>query len=579
LWAAGAAVLGLLGCTLPQTRLQSADDDADRYGLKTVGDVTEVGNADPVPLGCVGLVEGLDGTGAPPTPDNYRTMLENDLRKALKEDDLHKAGVKSVREYLESNDRALVVVTASIPPGANAGDPIDVEVTLPPRSRAKSLRGGYLRFCRLFEYEYTKNLSPDYPGSNVALPGHCRAVAEGSVLVGMGEGDESAKVRHGRVWAGGRVKAPNPLLLLLKAGMQQARLAAVVADRVNEAFRGAPGAGTGPGLAEAHNKEGVQLRVPAAYHLNLPRYLRVVRMIPLQDGSAAEHATADPRPYRRRLAEDLRNPARTVETALRMEALGPETAPTLKAALTDEDPLVRFCAAEALAYLGSSAASDELVAAVVKQPMLRAFALTALASLDDAASRLKLRELLTTSTDDETRYGAFRALRALDEHDLMVRGELLNDSFWLHRVASDAQPLVHISSTKRAEIVLFGETPTFKPPLAFLAGEFAVTATENDDHCIVTRFPLNGEAVRRQCSLKLEQVLRTMADLGGTYPEAIMLLQQAHDGGCLSCRVVCDALPQAVTVQELDAAGKSGDLRLLNSPRDLGATPTLFERP
>jgi hypothetical protein len=262
-----------------------------------------------------------------------------------------------------------------------------------------------------------------------------------------------------------------------------------------------------------------------------------------------------------------------------MEALGPETAPTLKAALTDEDPLVRFCAAEALAYLGSSAASDELVAAVVKQPMLRAFALTALASLDDADSRLKLRELLTTSTDDETRYGAFRALRALDEHDLMVRGELLNDSFWLHRVASDAQPLVHISSTKRAEIVLFGETPTFKPPLAFLAGEFAVTATENDDHCIVTRFPLNGEAVRRQCSLKLEHVLRTMADLGGTYPEAIMLLQQAHDGGCLSCRVVCDALPQAVTVQELDAAGKSGDLRLLNSPRDLGATPTLFERP
>src|SRR6202011_837777 len=123
---------------------------------------------------------------------------------------------------------------------------------------------------------------------------------------------------------------------------------------------------------------------------------------------------------------------------------------------------------------------EELGKAVVKQPMLRSFALTALASLDESVSRFQLRELLTTSADDETRYGAFRALRALDENDPLVQGEFLNDSFWLHRVAPDAPPLAHVSTTRRAEIVLFGETPTLKPPFSFLAGQFAVTATPGD---------------------------------------------------------------------------------------------------
>ena len=81
----------------------------------------------------------------------------------------------------------------------------------------------------------------------------------------------------------------------------------------------------------------------------------------------------------------------------------------------------------------------------------------------------------------------------------------------------------------------------------------------------------------QQCSLKLEDLLRTMAAEGALYPDAVELLQQAHRCDCLSCKVRSDALPQAVTVFDLAKAGKNGE-NLLNpdgevvaAPQDLGS--------
>ncbi len=578
LWGAllGSALLGVVGCTGPQTRLQSGEEtDVERYGVKTIGDVTTVGNAEPLALGTVGLVVGLEGTGGEPANSNYRTNLE---------DDLSREKIKDIKKELANPNHALVVVTALLPPGAAVGDPIDVEVALPPQAgKATSLRGGYLRECTLYNYDYTKHLDPNYGGSNLALKGEKCAKCEGAVLVGLGEGDEAARLKQGRIWSGGRCLKANPLRLLMNAGYQQARVTSVVADRITEAFRGGPADTPDGSTAKANDNLSVELHVPPGYKLNLPRFLRVVRFIPLE-GSPDQPGDKDGdiRSYRQKLAADLLDPARTVTSALRLEALGQESIPALKAALQSAHPLVRFCAAESLAYLGSPAGGEELGRAVAKQPMLRAFGLTALASLDESVSHFQLHDLLTTSTDDVTRYGAFRALRALDDHDPMVQGDRLNDSFWLHRVAPDTAPLVHYSTTRRAEIVLFGEEPTMKPPFSFLAGEYAITATADDDRCTVSRFPHRGGVERKQCSLKLEDVLRTMAAEGALYPDAVELLQQANRCDCLSCRVRSDALPQAVTVFDLAKAGKNGenllspDGEVVAAPQDLGATPTLF---
>jgi hypothetical protein len=304
--------------------------------------------------------------------------------------------------------------------------------------------------------------------------------------------------------------------------------------------------------------------------------LRVIRLIPMRETQASRLA------YRRRLEEQLLDPARAVTTALRLEALGQDSIPTLKRGLTSEHPLVRFCSAEALAYLGSPSCGEELARMVEQQPALRAFSLTALASLDEAVCHVELRRLLA-SPSPETRYGAFRALRALDEQAEAVQGDHLNDSFWLHRVAPNSLPLVHLA-TNRAEVVLFGEDALLLPPFPILAGEFTVTANKGDERCTITRTSLRHGKSKVQCSLKLEEVLHKLAEMGGTYSDAVEVLRKADHFQCLSCRLAVDALPQATSVYDLAKAG-AGDPELLkthpeilNAKADFGATPNLFQK-
>jgi hypothetical protein len=570
LTALAVALLGLCGCitTEPEARLQS-DEDGDRdkdVHVQTIGDATTVANAEPVAISGVGLVTGLFGTGGGTPPGGFRGMLEDYLRKKR---------VENIKELLASPDNAMVLVSALIPAGARKGDPIDVEITLPQGSKVSSLRGGYLTECALYNYSSVRQINPNSTHVDRPLIGHQLARAEGPLLVGFGDGDEGARVKQGRIWGGARVEIDRPFWLSLNSDQQYARVSMKVAERINETFQG-PYRSPSSTLAEAKTKEVVYLRVAPQYQLNLARYLRVIRFIPLQEAAQAGAS------YRRKLEEDLLDPSRTITTALRLEALGTDSIAALKKGLQSNHALVRFAAAEALAYLGCPACGEELAKLAAEEPMLRAYCLTALASLDEAVCHLQLRELLS-STSPETRYGAFRALRTLDDRDEFIRGELLNDSFHLHQVAHGSLPLVHISTSRRAEIVVFGDDPYLEPPFSFMAGpEFTVTAGDDDEHCTISRFSLQRGAKRKQCSLKLADVLRTLAELGGGYPDAVELLHQAERTKCLSCQVAVDALPEAPSVVQLAQAGRNGnqkntDGEILNARAEFGATPNLFQ--
>jgi len=112
---------------------------------------------------------------------------------------------------------------------------------------------------------------------------------------------------------------------------------------INDVFQ--DGGRTGPtnAIACAHKDQGVLVRVPPQYRLNMPRFLRVVRLIPHQplprmkvqtrrrwprnrQPSPKPEAVAKPevsgRPYRQQLADDLLDPARTIVAALRLEGAG-----------------------------------------------------------------------------------------------------------------------------------------------------------------------------------------------------------------------------------------------------------------
>jgi flagellar basal body P-ring protein FlgI len=568
-WVCSTVLLAMVGCATLQTRLQK-DDDADHekeVKVQTIGDMSVPTGTQSAMVYGVGLVVGLEGTGGTP-PGPYRTMLEEDLRKRRFE---------HVKELLESKDVAMVLVSAAVPAGSHKGDPLDVIVTVPRESRVTSLRGGRLLTCDLYEYTTRKALDPNTQSLDRTLRGHVVARAEGQLQVAHGQNESATVFREAHIWGGASSLVTRPFYLYLNKENQNAQLAKIMAERINGTLHGSfRMAGTEAAVAEKRTY--IILSVPPQYRLNHPRYLRVVRLIPMLQSDAQLIA------YRRQLEAQLLDPSKTVVAALRLEALGPDSISTLTTGLKSDHPLVRFTSAEALAYLGSPACGEELSRTVEQQPALRAFCLTALASLDEAVCHVELRRLLE-SPSVETRYGAFRALRALDESEEAVQGELLNESFWLHHVAPGTVPLVHLTTSRRPEIVLFGDDVSLTPPFSILAGgEFAVTAGVNDDHCTITRISMRNGKSTKQCSLKLDDAIRTLAALGGGYSDALEVLRHADRQQCLNCKVAVDALPQATSVIDLAKAG-AGDPELLRTHPEIvaardefGATPNLFSR-
>ena len=81
------------------------------------------------------------------------------------------------------------------------------------------------------------------------------------------------------------------------------------------------------------------------------------------------------------------------------------------------------------------------------------------------------------SRDPALRYGAFIALRLADENNPAVRGLLVNNSYWLHRVAPESTGMIHLISDRRCEIVLFGDDVKFRGEFTLPVGsEFTVHA-------------------------------------------------------------------------------------------------------
>ncbi len=558
----------LVGCTRQQLRLQSDDGEKkdEKAGkVKTIGNVTTVFGMVPVRVYGVGVVTGLAGKGGEPEPGEFRRMAIHYLKTE---------GIEDPVAFLATGDAAVVQVSAEIPPGAQDNAKVDVTVELPPRDKTVSLQGGVLQEVELREYADVNQLLGQGSGPNVRR-GKVLMKAAGPVLVGLGDVGEKAadRARHGRIWLGGKVLHDRTLALLLTKDNQTVDKARTVAERINESFYG-PYRGTVRGMAEAKNNTTITLRVPPRYRHNLERYLRVVRQMPLRESPGGRAR------YQKDVAKQLLEPATTLVAALRLEALGKDAIDDLKLGLAHEHPLVRFCSGEALAYLGDAACARPLAELIEAEPKFRAYGLAAMASLDAAICHIKLRELLA-SNSAETRYGAFRALRELDANDEAVVGEFLNHAYYLHVVAPGSRPMIHVSSVRRAEIVLFGEEPQLVPPFTLEAGpEFTVVASVSEDRCMLGRFSASAGVHREPCSLRVEDVIRTLAGMGASYADVVDLLQRAASSQSLSCPLAVDALPRATAVYNLALDGIRDQLEAEAEDNvDLGGLPSLFAIP
>jgi hypothetical protein len=542
---------------------------SNRYNTRVetplIGEYTTFAGLTAIKIEGVGLVAGLRGTGGNPAPSPLRTALLEDLKRR---------NVRNPNEILKSPDTALVYLRAFLPPLLEKGETIDVQVWIPESAEATSLEGGWLMEAYLSEQAFV-------PGKG-QLTGHHYARAKGPILtaaVGENKKDTPALVRRGLVLGGGSVMRERELSIYLRNDFRSIRNAMRIAEAISRRFHDFDKHGLQQPMAVAKNDQRIPLLVHPKYKNNFPRYLQVIRHLAFREQPTARRLRMQ------RLKDELQIPEKSEQAALQLEGIGSEAIPVLKAGLSSPLLECRFHAATALAYLGETDGVDVLAEAARTEPAFRVFALAALSVIDDADAHIALRKLMKEASM-ETRYGAFRALWVLDKNDPFIQGEIIKvmggkTGYMLHEVDTQSEPLVHVTTRTRPEIVLFGADQKFTTPLYLTAGKnIMITAQAGSPTASVRRFSPNQPDERRDVPLTVADVIRAASELDATYPDVVQMLTEAARQHNLQGRFAHDALPEAGRMYErpvpTDGPPPKGS-RKTRIGRD-HSTPNLFQQ-
>lgn len=526
------AVLLLSGCT-SQLLMNSSDvqdaktlaelepePDPQDNGVLLVKDVSVPWGLNHIVLEGVGLVTGLDKTGSDPPPSPQRTALISDMQTYE---------VKNPNMVLASPETALVLVRCLLPPGVQKGDRCDVEVRVPSKSETVSLRSGWLMRSRLRETAVL---------DNALHSGHVEGLAEGRVLVdAVFDGDQDKiKETRGRVMGGGVALTSRPIGLVVQSEQHSIRTSSQIGAVINARFH-TYDRGVKRGVATPKRDNFVELEVHPHYKHNLVRYVRIVQNITLGESPSDRIRRLE------QLERKLLEPATSAAAALQLEAVGKEAVRILKKGLASGDSEVRFYSAESLAYLDEATAADVLADTARNMPAFRWHAIAALSVMDQVGAYEALAKLFHVPSA-ETRYAAFRALRAKNPLDPVVRGQSFGDQFTYHTLDTTGPALIHLSRSRVPEIVVFGQDLELRPPAFLYAGTKIMLKDAGGDRIKVSRFAAGEEDRQQVCSKQLDDVVRTIVEVGGSYDEIAQCLLEAKRKEYLEARVVVDALPR-----------------------------------
>jgi flagellar basal body P-ring protein FlgI len=560
LWCVWITLAGCSALSTPTPHAQPVEEtDAAKSSTNLVGDIARPYGLLPVAVEAVALVTGLNGTGSDPAPCPQRSALLEEMQSR---------GVHNPGALLTSKNTSMVLVHGVLPPGVQKGDHFDVEIRIPARSDTTSLRGGYLLEADLREMAVLDD--------NRVHRGKPLGLAQGPVMVDPAADAKNDRVAlgRGRVLGGGVALKSRDLGLALKPGHQAVTNSARIATAVNKRFYTSP-KGVQVGVAKAKTDKYVELTVHQRYKDNINRYVHVVCAIVMQETETEQMERIT------RLQDGLLDPRTACEAALQLEAIGPQpqTLETLRKGLQSKDLEVRFYAAEALAYLDQREAAQPLGTIARDEPAFRVFALTALSAMADYTAYEQLRDLLSVPSD-ETRYGAFRALWAMNAKDPLVAGQRLGDQFSYHLLDTGGPPMIHVTHNRRPEVVLFGRDQRFLTPLAANAGHHIMVTSISPEEIAVSKFSVNQADQKRVVSTRVDEVIRAIVELGGAYPDVVQVLQEAKAANALSSRFKVDALPEPGRTYERVSQGDAGHA----TPADASSTtptplvPDLFSK-
>ena len=501
--------------TLAELAPESRDDD-----VLLVKDVSVPWGLNYLTLEGVGLVTGLAKTGSDPPPSPQRTSLISDMQTYE---------VKNPNMVLSSAETSLVLVRGFLPPGVRKGDRYDVEVRIPSRSETASLRGGWLMRARLREAAILEN---------ALRTGHVEGLVEGQVLIDAVFEGNTDKVREtrGRVLGGGVALTSRPIGLAVKSEQHSIRTSSQAGAAINARFH-TYDRGIKRGVATPKRDNFIELEVHPRYKHNLVRYVRIIQNIAVTESPTERIRRLE------QLERKLLEPATSATAALQLEAIGKEAVRILRKGLTSSDAEVRFYAAEALAYLDEAAAADVLAETARTMPAFRWHAIAALSAMEHVGAYDALASLFHVPSA-ETRYAAFRALRAKNPLDPLVRGQSFSDQFTYHTLDTTGPTMIHLSRSRVAEIVLFGQNLDLRPPAFLYAGKNILLKEADEGRIKVSRFAVGEDDRHHFCTTKLDDVIRTIVQIGGGYDEVVECIQEAKRKDYLEPRVVVDALPR-----------------------------------
>ncbi|MBR4834928.1 MAG: flagellar basal body P-ring protein FlgI [Thermoguttaceae bacterium] len=491
------------------------------------------------------LVRGLNGTGADEPPSTYQQLVLQDLQRDVDQK-------RTAKSQIASLDTAIVLLETIVPPGARVGDRLDVTLTLQPGSEATSVQGGFVRDAELYQYM----------AADVIRRGYKLGVVDGFVTLDPDLVAKKSPVayKQGKIVGGARVARSRPIWLELKENERSPGIAKQVEDVINKRFSYTKSGYAGKKkVAEA--KAGatrINLEVPEEYRDNIVRYVNVVCAISFFETADELNERVD------RLAVQLLNPEESEFASIQLEAIGPRNEKVLDAirkGMDSSDPTVRFNSAIASAYfnerpdrqrtariLADFAAND----AERRPAALATLGVCMKTSFDVDA---ELRKLLA-APENETRYGAFRALWTRNPSDYMIQGENLGDRFGYHCLNCGGAPFAHVSMSDRPEIVLFNAEQIFLQGEFYIEANPRLTIRTDGDEIVVKKYETSdGINEQRRVGFKVDEIIRAIVEIGGSYSDVVSFLTQAKsgdylksigaDGTATACAFGIDALPGA----------------------------------
>ena len=563
------ATFAAMGCTNKVPKVDPMQEQQRKVLAnkgRLVQDLARPANVNAAKIEGATLVRGLRGTGADEPPSSYQQLVLNDMSRDIERK-------RTAKSEIASLNTAIVLLETIVPPGAQKGDRLDATIKLLPNSEASSIQNGYVEDAEMYQYMT----------ADIVRRGSRLGVVNGFVTLdpNLIEKGSPLAYKQGKIIGGAVVTRPRPIWLELKEDERSAGVAQRIEDVINKRFSYTrPGYAGKKKVAEA--KAGaarINLEIPEEYRENVIRYVNVVCAISFYETTDELNERVN------RLSEQLLNPDNSEFAAIQLEAIGSSNAKVVDAirrGLDSTNDAVRFNSAITAAYFNIRQDRPKVAKILTdfaresskyRPAALATLGVTMKTSFDVDA---ELRKLLS-EPNIETRYGAFRALWTRNPTDYMIQGENMADQFSYHCLNSGGPSYVHITQSSRPEIVLFNADQIYLRGEVDVEANPRLTVRTEDNDVIVKRYE-SGDGIdeQRRVSYKVDDVIRALVELGGTYPDVVSFLTQAKtkkllyasDSGseAAECPLAIDALPGYKAgvfkkVRDVEAVVKSEEAR------------------